>query len=284
MATDKTLRFYPNIRNLRCSKYLLTIAKSILLLPISAILLHSLIINIIALDNNSLAEISDWYYVLSGKFLPFLWAEWSSYLGDLGISIAMIVLALIFSAGISIILGYQWAQKNRAAYWDILGGLFSFTSGLPLFVIGLMIYVWSGHDYSNDSTLLWKNILYGGLILGLCEGALGEWPRNFKLIFEELQDKSYYLAHKARGQSIKGLAYGAIKIYLLRNLATRISYLFGAVIVVEHSLDCRGIGYRFLDVILGNSPSYNEAIISGLLLVLVPLFVRTCINIYLVDR
>lgn len=230
--------------------------------------------------------LQDWSAIITGKLLfdsATGAVHWASYATSLAYTCQMVLIGLICSIVISLILGYNLASKPHSGYWDTFANLFTLSSGFPLFVMGLLASTWFRGQTAiaeEDTMYVILNLAAGGLILGFCEGALGDWPRNFRAIFSGLQEKTYFLAYRARGQNPVGLAYRTIRPYLWQSLATRISYLFGGVIIVEFALNFQtGLGYQFIDSIRhnGRQLAYREAMVAGILIMFVPIAVRTLI-------
>ena len=259
-------------------------AKAVILIALGALMLRWVLLQIMPEPPPEL--LLPWQSIFDGTlfFTDQLRAvPWDEHLTRLSYSCVMAFMGLVISSSISLVLGYQMARKPQSGYWQGIASLFTLTSGFPLFVVGLVGFVVLWHINFQDGSMLnlWSKIILGGVILGSCEGALGEWPRNFRSIFTDLQEKTYYLAHQARGQKTYGLAYRTIRPYLWQSLATRISYLFGGVIVVERALDLRGAGYGFIDAVLkpgANYLAYRDAMIYGILIMLVPITVRMIIT------
>lgn len=224
-----------------------------------------------------LSAIFDGRLFFHSEYAP---VDWAGNFSDLGYTGLMVLFALIWSTAISLFLGYQLASKGHRRLWDFTSGLFTLISGFPIFIIGLLTWFWLiillGFKAGEQSTALLQ-LLAGGLILGSCEGALGEWPRSFRTIFSELQDSSAFLAQRARGQSTLGLAYRMVQPYLWHSLPTRVSYLFGASLVLEHSLNFQYLGYVLIDSLENSNKSYayRDAMIAGLLIMSVSLLIRT---------
>ncbi len=261
-----------------------SLVKAVILIALGALMLRWVLLQIMPEPPPDL--LLPWQSIFDGTLFftdQLRVVQWDEYFIRLFYSCTMAFLGLFISSTISLILGYQMAQKPQSGYWQGIASLFTLTSGFPLFLVGLVGFalLWQIHFEDGSLLNLWSKIILGGIILGSCEGALGEWPRNFRSIFADLQEKTYYIAHQARGQSTKGLAYRTIRPYLWQSLATRISYLFGGVIVVERALDLRGVGYGFIESVLkpgGNYLAYRDAMIYGLLIMLVPVCIRMVIT------
>jgi ABC-type dipeptide/oligopeptide/nickel transport system permease component len=241
---------------------------------------------------------------------------WSELFVMLFHSSIIVLVAICWSTYLSIVLGYQLAKKAHSSCWDFLSSLFTFASGLPLFAVGLslayFISVISVSVLSNAwfialqlnlpvSSLLsvtpsWQlnpdstwymvlRLIAAGFMLGSFDCALGEAPRNFRAIFNELQNKTYYQVFQANGRGTAGIAYRAIRPYFLRSLATRVSYMFGGVIIIEKALDLPQLGAYFIDrcfpgAYSGND-AYVQALCAGILLIAAPVLIRMLIEIRL---
>ena len=191
----------------------------------------------------------------------------------------MVFLGLCWSTALAFLLGYQLAKKPHSILWDWLAGITAFASGLPFFVMGLIAYTLLSR-YSDFSSLYFKLAL-GGLILGSFEGALGELPRNLRTLLTQLQDSTYYFAYKANGRSTAGIVYRTVRPYLLQSLSTRVSYLLGGAIIVEKAIGANQIGTYFLETAFGKTDNgYCFAMISGLLIMSVPILVRLVTRTY----
>lgn len=269
----------------------LSATKSLALLVLGALVLRFAILELggFGWHGDELTELKS---IFNGGIFSYTTLKWSSHLYNLAKTSMIVLLALIWSSVISVSLGYQLARRPHARYWNLLAGLFTLSSGLPLFAVGLLAYLQFA-DFGPLPALLGDGLMYSlasllcaALILGSCEGALGEWPRSFRAIFADLQERTYYQACCARGQSTVGLVYRTIKPLFLQSLATRISYLFGAVIVVEKAFEFHGLGHNFISSIQnpGNLQSYGNAMISGLFIMLIPVLARMILNILQRER
>lgn len=229
------------------------------------------------MEMQELSAIFDGRLFFHPEYAP---VDWAGHFSDLGSTGLMVLFALIWSTTISLFLGYQLASKGHRRLWDFTSGLFTLVSGFPIFIIGILswnlLIIIMGFKAGEQSTVLLQ-LLAGGLILGSCEGALGEWPRSFRTIFSELQDSSAFLAQRARGQSTIGLAYRMVQPYLWYSLPTRVSYLFGASLVLEQALNFKYLGYVLIDSLenYNKSFAYRDAMIAGLFIMAVSLLIRT---------
>jgi ABC-type dipeptide/oligopeptide/nickel transport system permease component len=199
--------------------------------------------------------------------------DWGKHFYDFARSGLIVLIAFVWSTALSLILGYRLARKPHSKLWDYCSDLATFVSGVPFLVAGLLAWYYLG---GYRGTLPRSHLVIAGILLGTCEGALAEWPRYFRGIFDDLQKKTYYLAYLARGQRTSGLIWRYVGPYLTQTLPTRISYLFGGLIVIEEALGIRALGHSFINCLNnpGGSFAYREAMIAALLIVLVPITVR----------
>jgi len=245
-------------------------------------------------------ELTTWKALFNGDLIfgnadyPVNWSDYAPQIMHTGI---VVLLGLIWSTGISLLLGYKISRKPHAGLWDVIGNMTTLASGMPFFVVGLLLWTWLNYDLSeiiwpifSDDIISFQDsgwndlikVVLGGLILGTCEGALSEGPRNFRTIFSDLRQKTYYLAYLARGQRTIGLVYRTIRPFLLQSLATRISYMFAAAVVVERALDINGLGLTFvMNITSGDRYAYRIAMISGAIILFIPLLIRVIIQIRL---
>jgi ABC-type dipeptide/oligopeptide/nickel transport system permease component len=263
----------------------LSVVKSIALLVLGALVLRFAILELGGFGSYG-DDITELKSIFTGDIFSYATFKWGFHFSNLAMTSIIVFLALTWSSVISVSLGYQLAQRPHARYWNAFAGLFTLSSGLPLFAVGLLAYLQFA-DFGLFSPLgdgFWNTpakLLCAALILGSCEGALGEWPRTFRAIFADLQEQTYYQACRARGQSTLGLVYRTTKPLFLQSLATRISYLFGAVIIVEKALELQYLGHNFISSMLDHSrlSGYCEAMISGLLIMMIPIAARMILNI-----
>ena len=221
-------------------------------------------------------------------------AGWPDFMHMLFITGGIVTFALIWSTVISFTLGYKLSQKPHSQIWELLSNLTSIASGFPLFIVGIILYqivVWflrsNGIDEvpqeGNITTAVIIKMLIGGLTLGSFEGILGDWPRNIRAILTDLQDKAYYLACRARGQSTWGIIMRTVRPFLLDSLPTRVSYLFGASAIVEETLHVKGLGLTLLKAIISTTTpgrmAYRDSMVAGLLMIAVPLLIFIVIRI-----
>lgn len=267
-------------------------AKALLIFAIGIVILRFVL--------NRFAPLADSEAVSSLRGLPALLnlavfqhmgqSTWSELFEKLAFTTLIVLVALCWSTAVTLILGYQLSRKTHALHWDALSNIFTFASGLPLFAVGLSLCfaftkfpVLQPPDTSN--WFIFHRVLVAGIILGSFEGALSEAQRSFRTIFTELQSRTYYLVYRANGRSTFDIAYRAIRPYFLRSLATRISYLFGGVIIVEKALDFKQLGLYFIERCFpGGSTDYHlyvQALCSGMLLVATPILIRMMLEIRL---
>ena len=158
------------------------------------------------------------------------------------------------------------------------------SSGVPLFVAAGVMYFWfraeqfQAAPYSMSVGVVVAIIL----ILGLGEGVVADWTRHFRLQFRTLHASTYFAVHRARGQSTLGLAARHIAPFLLSSTATRISYFFGGIIILEYILYVPGIGRIFIDSItnVDRRGAFMHAMISGTLIVAIPVLVHGFLNLW----
>lgn len=241
--------------------------------------------------------------------------DWGIHLTNLAITSTIVFLGLMISSIISLGLGYQMARRPKARGWHNVGNALTLVSGFPMFVVGLILFSFVAGDLTSLVRGMLANcnsaagdtgsfgcqmlnffmgdkndfrdtaiyhvliLLTGGLIIGTCEGALGELSRMFRAIFAEIQNRTYFLAYQARGQSTLDLLYRQVGPFLWKSLGTRISYLFGGAVIVEKALNIDGLGNLFFSSLQNAAGvnDYQNAMVSGLIILTVPLLIRTAI-------
>lgn len=203
--------------------------------------------------------------------------KWSEHLTSFLNSSAIVLISLTWSTVLSMLIGYKLAMQPHSSKWDIGGSILTFVSGVPFLVVGLLAIVWLKHH--NESWQILK-IPLAGIILGTCEGGLAEWPRHYRGIIEDLQKKTFFLAYRARGQNVTGLILRHIKPYFLQTLPTRVSYLFSGLVVIEMTMEINGLGNRFIDLFLhpDRQFAYRGAMITAMLIILIPVLVRSFVS------
>jgi ABC-type dipeptide/oligopeptide/nickel transport system permease component len=209
--------------------------------------------------------------------------NWGKHLIEFCITGLIVLIAIIWSSIISLLMGYHLAKKPHGKSLDFASFLLSLCSSLPIFVIGSLVYFILNDPTSLiDTNLMGLRIVLAGIILGTCEGALSDWPKYFKNIFKDLQNKTYYMAYLSRAGNTTKLAIRYIKPYFLDSLATRISYFFGAVLILEYVIKIPALGYSFLENLRypGNNYAYCNAMATGLLILLVPIIIRATLSIH----
>jgi len=208
-------------------------------------------------------------------------ADWLSNLHRIGATTLMVMVAFLWSGLLSILIGFKLSQRPFPRLWEIPSFLAVLLSGLPIFVMGLALWSLLRPDSTLGASLATTNVklLLGGIILGSCEGALGEWPRSIRALLSGLQNDTYFLATRARGQSTAGIVFRAIRSYLVQTIPTRLSYLFGGVIIVEYTIGYEACGYDLMNCIVGDRTAerlygYRDAMVAGMLIMLTPLLLR----------
>lgn len=206
--------------------------------------------------------------------------DWIANVQRIFATTLMVAVAFVWSGALSVLIGYHVSKRPYFRFWEIPSFLAVILSGLPIFVVGLAL--WS--ILRPDSTMTTSHanagvkLLLGGVVLGSCEGALGEWPRSIRALLSGLQNDTFYLAARARGQSTAGIVFRAIQSYLVQTIPTRLSYLFGGVIIVEYAIGYEACGYRLMSrLVEGQSVrlyGYRDVMVAGMLIMLVPLLLR----------
>lgn len=224
--------------------------------------------------------------ILTGEllFTSHYGVDWPWVLTGLARSSLLVALAVLLSSGVSLVLGYRLAARPHSRIWDYLNAVGSFLSGVPLFVAAGVMYFWfraeqfQAAPYSMSVSVVVAIIL----ILGLGEGVVADWTRHFRLQFRTLHASTYFAVHRARGQSTLGLAARHIAPFLLSSTATRISYFFGGIIILEYILYVPGIGRIFIDSItnVDRRGAFMHAMISGTLIVAIPVLVHGFLNLW----
>jgi ABC-type dipeptide/oligopeptide/nickel transport system permease component len=211
--------------------------------------------------------------------------EWPWLLAALARTSLLVVLAVVLSSGVSLVLGYRLAARPHARVWDYLNAVGSFLSGVPLFVAAGIMYFWfrAGQFQQNRYSMTTGVVVAVVLILGLGEGVVADWTRHFRLQFRDLHASTYFAVRRARGQSALGLAARHIAPFLLSSTATRISYFFGGIIILEHILYVPGVGRIFIDKItdVASQDAYLYAMVSGTLILAIPILVHGLLNLWM---
>lgn len=200
--------------------------------------------------------------------------DWGGYFTSFLISVTIVSIALVWSTILSVILGNRLALTPHTRRWDLGSGLLTFVSGVPFLVAGLLVWVWFSVLHKTSFLI---QVPVAGILLGTCEGGLAEWPRFYCGLIEDLHKRTYFLAHKARSQSVIALTLRHIGPYFMQTLPNRISYLFSGLVVIEKTMTIKGIGWTFIEAIRnsGREYSYRDAMMSAMLIILIPVVFRS---------
>jgi hypothetical protein len=253
--------------------------KLLLLTVITAIVLRAMLLGV---GTYPRPELQTTESLLTGAV--FLNAQYAQIATRLSVTAGIIGIALAVSAGVSVLLGYNLSRRPHSGIWDFLSFLVTIVSSTPMLIGGIVAYVlWPFVAPSEPSMPLRWQVILAGIILGIADGVMIEWPRAIRAVLAGLHQKTYFLARSARGESTFLLAMRELIPYFRESLATRVTYMFGAVGIIEYALCLKsGLVYNLFSTVRGNTSDpycYQHLMISGMIVILVPAFVRLCLHL-----